>query len=316
MKKLILFVAHLIVVASCSAQQLSNTDKKTLAQKEDSLKSYALDLIQNINAQNRFAADSTFTKMFVRALKTNHAFDYPFDSLITISKIYPPDSSFRIFTWQLVVNDDVIRQHGAIQMKTANGNLKLFPLIDKSDIIVHPSDTVSNNMGWMGAIYYRIVQHQSGRQRYYTLLGYDENNQRSNRKIIEVLQFVNDAPVFGGAFFNFSKDTVKHPSMSRYIMEYKKSTGARLTYDDNLGMIIFDHLISESNEPAKKFTLIPDGDYEGFKWNNGQWLHVDKVFNQVTPEGFAPAPNPVKDEQGKTIEGKLQDNTNKKKTGL
>jgi hypothetical protein len=160
--------------------------------------------------------------MFVRALKTNHAFDYPFDSLITISKIYPPDSSFRIFTWQLVVNDDVIRQHGAIQMKTADGSLKLFPLIDKSDIIVHPSDTVSNNMGWMGAIYYRIVQHQSGRQRYYTLLGYDENNQRSNRKIIEVLQFVNDAPVFGGAFFNFSKDTVKHPSISRYIMEYKK----------------------------------------------------------------------------------------------
>ncbi len=308
MKKIILFAAHLVLVAICTAQHISAADKKTLQQKEDSLKSHALDLIQNINAQNRFAADSTFTKMFVRALKINHAFDYPFDSLITISKLYPPDSSFRIFTWQLVVNDDVIRQHGAIQMKTADGSLKLFPLIDKSDIMLHPSDTVSNNMGWMGAVYYRMVQTQTVGQRYYTLLGYDENNLRSNRKIIEVLHFADGAPVFGGAFFNFSKDIEKHPAISRYIMEYKKSTGARLNYDEQLGMIIYEHLISETNEPAKKFTLIPDGDYEGFKWTNGQWLHVDKVFNQVTPEGFAPSPNPVKDEQGNTIEGKLKDN--------
>jgi hypothetical protein len=96
--------------------------------------------------------------------------------------------------------------------------------------------------------------------------------------------------------------------MSRYIMEYKKSTGARLTYDENLGMIVFEHLESESNEPKKKWTLIPDGDYEGFKWNNGQWVHVEKVFNQVTPEGKEPVPSPVKDAQGNTDEDKLKNN--------
>src|SRR5690606_40572592 len=55
-----------------------------------------------------------------------------FDSLITISKLSPKDSSFKIFTWQLVINDNLVRQHGAIQMKTNDGSLKLFPLIDKS----------------------------------------------------------------------------------------------------------------------------------------------------------------------------------------
>jgi hypothetical protein len=36
-----------------------------------------------------------------------------------------------------------------------------------------------------------------------------------------------------------------------------------------------DHLISETDEPEKKFTYVPDGDYEAFRWQNGQWVHVD-----------------------------------------
>ena len=118
---------------------------------------------------------------------------------------------------------------------------------------------------WIGAIYYKIIQTKKGDQNLYTLLGYDENNIRSNRKVIEVLHFNNDEPEFGGRYFNFDHDSLKLPMISRFIMEYKKSAGARLTYDDNLNMIVFEHLESESNEPNKKWTLIPDGDYEGFK---------------------------------------------------
>jgi hypothetical protein len=65
-----------------------------------------------------------------------------------------------------------------------------------------------------------------------------------------------------------------------------------------LGMIIMEHLESENNEPTKKWTYIPDGDYEGFKWKNGKWIHVEKVFNQVTEEGKEPIPSPIKDAQG------------------
>ena len=99
-------------------------------------------------------------------------------------------------------------------------------------------------------------------------------------------------------------------------MEYKKNAGARLTYDEDLSMIIFEHLESETSEPTKKWTYIPDGDYEGFKWKNGKWVHVNKVFNQVTPEGKVPVPNPIKDADGNTDENKLQDNIPKEKTAV
>jgi hypothetical protein len=81
-------------------------------------------------------------------------------------------------------------------MKTNDGSLKLIPLIDKSDVTINQADTIADNFGWMGAVYYRIVQTSYQNKNYYTLLGYDENNIRSNKKIIEVLTFENDKPIF------------------------------------------------------------------------------------------------------------------------
>ena len=308
MKQLFLLTFFSIYALFVTAQGLSTEDRRLLQQKEDSMETHALKIIQGITPTERFNADSVFTKMLVRALKTKHSFNYPFESFQTISKLYAPDSSFRIFTWQLVINESTVRQHGAIQMKTKDGTLKLFPLIDKSDVTLNQADTLANNMGWIGAVYYRMVQTRNDNQNFYTLLGYDENNIRSNRKIIEVLQFTDGEPVFGGRHFSFEEDSVSRPAIGRYILEYKKNAGARLTYDDELKMIIFEHLESETNEPTKKWTFIPDGDYEGFKWKNGRWVHIEKVFDQVTPEGKEPVPNPVKDEEGNTLEERLQNN--------
>ena len=293
MKKLIVLLVLSFSCPALFAQGISKADLKTLKQKEDSLKDHAVKIIQGINADDRFNSDSTFTRMLVRALKTPNSFRYPFDSLQTVSVLYSPDSVFRIFTWQLVINENIIRQHGAIQMKTYDGSLKLFPLIDKSDVTTNVADTVGNNYGWIGAIYYKIILKRSGNKNYYTLLGYDENNIRSSRKMIEVLDFVNDEPIFGGRYFSYEEDAVFKTSHSRYIMEFKKEAGPRLTYDPDLDMIIVEHLVSESNEPKKKWTLVGDGDYEGFKWKNGKWVHVEKVFNMVTPDGQAPVPVPV-----------------------
>jgi hypothetical protein len=86
---------------------------------------YVSKLTQGVSAGDRFTADSLFTKMFVRALLTRNSFYYRFDSLESISRLYSPDSSFRIFTWQVVINENIVRQHGAIQMRTGDGQPKI-----------------------------------------------------------------------------------------------------------------------------------------------------------------------------------------------
>ncbi|MEO6405810.1 MAG: hypothetical protein ABIY51_09400 [Ferruginibacter sp.] len=292
MKILTAILLLITISTQLFAQRMNATEAQALGRKEDSLKVYAEKIIQGINPSDRLLADSLFTKTFVRALKINHSFSYPFDSLNTISKLYAPDSSFRIYSWQMVINENVIRQHGAIQMRTKDGSLKLIPLIDKSDITIKQADTIANNMGWMGAVYYKIIQTKYLNHNYYTLLGFDENNIRSTKKIIEILDIINGEPKFGGRLFNINKPGFTN-SIARYVMEYKKDASPRLTWDEDLNMIVMEHLISQSNEPNKKFTLVGDGDYEAFKWVNGKWSYLSKLYDQVTPEGKPPVPTPL-----------------------
>ncbi len=291
----IVFFLLLCFSSSINAQiKFERNTLSYLKQKEDSLSKLGRQIVADEEVAVRFRSDSQFTRILVRALRVPHSFHFPFDSLVTISRLYAPDSAFRIFTWQVSKDEDVHRRHGAIQMKTADGSLKLFPLIDRSIIIKNQEDTITNHEWWIGAIYYKIVLKKHNNKTYYTLLGYDENSIRSTKKRIEVMSFdAKGNPVFGGQFFAFDQDTLKKPSQSRFSIEYKKNGNARIIYDDELDMLIYDHLISESNEPAKKYTYIPDGDYEGFKWVNGKWQHIEKVFNQKLEDGQAPVVKPV-----------------------
>lgn len=260
------------------------------------MKTYAFDIVNARGAAERFRADSVFTKMLVRALKEPHSFSYPFDSLKTISRLYAPDSSFRIFTWQVIKDESTFRRHGAIQMNTKDGSLLLYPLLDKTSLLNNINHTTTTNKNWVGAIYYRIIENNFNGKKYYTLFGYDENNLRSTKKRIEVLHFdEQERPIFGGPFFSFEKDETPKPVQTRFSIEYKKDGNASIRYDDEMKMIIYDHLISENNQPEKKFTYIPDGDYEGFKWENGKWVHVNKVFTFKLQDGQAPVEKPVKE---------------------
>ena len=290
---LITFIC-ILVFSDIRGQRPANADMAMIRQKEDSLREVASRIVMSREAADRFRSDSLFTRMLVRALKIPYSFNYPFDSIIHISKLYSPDSVFRIFTWQVVRDENLNRRHGAIQVRTSDGSLKLFPLIDRTQVISHPIDTVTNNEWWIGSIYYKIIHKKNNNADYYTLLGYDENTMKSTKKRIEVLTF--DAagkPVFGGPYFSFEEDSVRKPMQTRFWIEYKKEGNARLQFDEEMDMIIFDHLISENNEPDKKYTYIPDGDYEGFKWKNGKWVHINKVFNFALKDGEAPVIAPL-----------------------
>ena len=308
MHKFLLASLILLCVSASYAQKIQPADMKVLRKKEDSLKVLAVKIIQGETSAERFSADSQFTKIFVRALKVNNSFHYRFDSLISISKLSPPDSSFKIFTWQMIINDNVVRQHGAIQMRTSDGSLKLFPLIDKSGVTVEPEDTVANNYGWIGAVYYTLIQKDAGARRFYTLLGFDEFGGESNKKIIEVLRFENGEPIFGGPYFSMPGGSFTTQVKKRFIMEYKKNASPRLIYDADQDLIVFGHLVSETGEIQRRSSYIPDGEYDGLKWMAGQWVQIRDVGPSKS-DTRRQVPVPIRDENGNIDDSKLKDNS-------
>lgn len=303
MRSIFVCVCLLFTVVA-DAQKIARADLAWLQRfEEDSIKPPSRQMVFDTVPGRRFSADSAFVKRFVRALKTNNSFYYPFDSVTTISKIYPQDSSFRIFTWELQRDEGYYRQQGAIQMKTADGSLKLFPLLDQSDFSPNPENEVRGPQNWVGAIYYEIVTKEFKGKKYYTLFGLDDNDFVSTRKWADILTFnAEGKPVFGAGLFDYKDDGIKPPQpVSRFLLEFKKDAKARLVYDPDLDAIVFDHLTSETKESAKKFTLIPDGTYEGFTWKNGKWVHVDDIFANTPTDNKVPTPQPLYDANGRPI---------------
>ena len=311
MKKPVLFFFLLLFLAAGSQAQVSKispTDLKKLHKQEDSLKNLVKNVIIDSFTAGRMRSDSQFVKTLVRGLLVKNSFYYPFDSVRGIGKVYAPDSSFRIITWQLAFDDYYCRQRGAIQFRTQDGSLKLVPLRDYSEFAEDPMDSIRNKDTWIGAVYYNIIQTKHNGKNYYTLFGFDQHSVRSNKKWIEVLTFDSrNMPVFGGKYFSFEKDSIKRAAQFRFSIEYKKEASTTVNFDPELNMILIDHLVSESDEPDLAYTFIPDGDYEGFKWENGKWMHIDKVFHEKLEDGQAPIPDPLRDGSDNADAQKLKD---------
>lgn len=290
------------------AQHLGPEQQKAFETREDSLKHFAFNIVNADTAEQRFRADSQFIRSLVRTLRLPNSFYYPFDSLETISRLYAPDSSFRIFTWQFKKDTDLYLQEGAIQMNQPDGSLKLYPLFDVSMFTAKPLDSVRSRHNWIGAIYYRIILKTYEGRKYYTLLGFDDYSESSNKKWMEVLTFGPDGePRFGGPYFSFMEDSAHRHMQYRFNIEYKKEATTRFNYDPEMDMVVYDHLTPEGDEPKKKDTYVPDGDFEAFQWKDGRWVHIDKkLFAFKLKDGEFPMQAKVLDDQGTIDEKQLQ----------
>ncbi|WP_460567383.1 hypothetical protein [Flaviaesturariibacter terrae] len=321
MKKPVLFVLVLIAIGSSAlqAQKIASADLKVLRAKEDTLKELARHIYTDTLASGRLRSDSQFVKTLIRGLQVKHSFLFPFDEVMGVSKLYAPDSSFRIFTWQVTIPTVQARKRGAIQMRTADGSLRLIPLRDVTEFTEFAEDSVRDRTNWIGAVYYNLIKTTWAGKPYYTLFGIDDRGFSVKRKWIEVLTFDEAGqPRFGGDYFDFSQDTVARRQHNRFEIAYKREANVAANWDEDQKLILFDHLVSETGQTDLPYTMVPDGDSEGFKWEKGKWVHIDKVFHYkvdmtgVDPLlGKPPVGDPILDAKGNINEDKLQQHTDK-----
>lgn len=261
--------------------------------------------------ENRIAAAEKFNETLKKTLQQKTSFNYPFEALETVSILYPADSTFRIFTWQLYVNKNNYRYGGIIQMNNTD-NL-LFPLVDQSEEIatydlefdvLGPSD-------WYGAVYFNIKDYDTPEGKKYLLFGFDGFQFFNKRKLVEAFYFDETGqPVFGAPAFAKTAEGYEASTKNRLYLEYSAEVAARLNYDSALEMIILDNLISmRSPYKGAGNVNIPDGSYIGYQLKNGVWEHVEKVFSLVSEKPPAPRrvfneKNSQKDIFGKAARGK------------
>ncbi len=302
MKKILLFALLCSLATGAFAQNkkkaagaLSKEGITTLAALEDTLGVLGYAVVNDSAADMRFLACRALITTLVRGLKTENSFKYPFEQLKMLSIQAPPDSSFRLFTWQLFVDDSTYRYFGAIQMNTRE--LTLFPLIDRSfEMTSVEFDELSADR-WYGCLYYNIVPFQvSKKERKYLLFGFDGFSFFNRRKVIDVLSFdETGTPVFGAEVFDKpvpqgAGRPLPAQQQKRVVIEYASESNVRCNYDNQYKMVIYDHLIPVPANFHSGIAYVTDGSYEGYKLEKGRWKYVEKVFNDYNETPVRPEP--------------------------
>lgn len=294
------FVEKIDAQPKKAAQSFTKKDLEKLAAAGDSLQILGKTMLLDSVGDHRFAACHQILPLLKSALSIKNSFNYKFSEAKTISIQYPADSSFRIFTWQLFVDDSTYKYYGGIQ--TAGKDGSFYPFNDRSDDLDDACFEALSPEKWYGALYYRITELDGREGKKYLLYGFDAYRFFEKRKILDVLTFRDGKPVFGAPVFNRSIASARGVPEMRLILTYSAETNVSLNFDEEYGMILFDHLIAAQSPFENGITNVPDGSYEGFKIKNGKLEYVTKVFNDSQEE--APRPKPVLDtRKGKSIFG-------------
>jgi hypothetical protein len=201
------------------------------------------------------------------ALTKPGAMDYTWTRLSRIGVKTSDDERIRIFSWHMMDDQDNYRYSCYIQVRLKKEKMALFALQDnqKPQRSVYRSDQATDD--WYGKLYYGIVTKKVKRKTYYTLLGLDFNNSRSNIKSVEVMTITRNKPRFEQEmFFNGSE------RVDRVVLEYSNQVAITARYEPMLDMITFDHLVPLHPIYENNYEFYgPDGSFDGLKFDKGTW---------------------------------------------
>jgi hypothetical protein len=273
-KRLAFWGTLFLSVLGTRAQDLDSLYKDSIRNYEYQLEGLSNNIINGADENERITSCYYFIQTLKEALKVPTSFDYEFTTLKTVSMLKPDNDAFRVFTWNLLLDSGKYRYFGAIQMNNTD-SLVLYGLYDSSeynkDIIYGQFD----NRHWMGALYYQIHHYKWKRQDYYITFGWDGQDARTNRKIIDVLWFdENNKPQFGKEIFNFEGDV-----QSRIIFDFSDRAAMLCRYDKNEKAIVYANLVPINPMLQGRYeNYVPDGTYDFLRFEKGSWRQDKQLF--------------------------------------
>jgi len=211
------------------------------------------------------------------ALGMDGAMDFPWSGLDRIGVVTSDDRQVRVFTWHVMDDPDTFRYFGYIQVAGRKGSCEVFPLENngKPQRGLYNVDQTAEN--WFGKLYYGIVSRKVKRRTYYTLLGMDFNDSRSNMKFVEMFTIRWNRPRFETKCFSNTRQLV-----DRVVLEYSDQVAISVRYNPQLEMIVYDHLVPLHPLYENQFEYYgPDGSFDGLKFEDGIWILQEDVDARI-----------------------------------
>lgn len=263
MKQLLFLALFAFCTLAASAQNMAKMNAW-----QDSLILLSNQMYNSASDAERMDSNFKFVKTLVSSLKETNAFFYGFQQLKNISILNSPDNAFRIFSWNIPLEDGSYLYYGSIQYQGAT--LKLTPFLDKTFEIKAVDTATLQPNNWYGAQYYDIIKLSA---QHYILLGWKGHHADYSKKIIEILALSPQGEVFFGA-----PVFTDNPEARRKIFSYTKQASMYLKYNRNLNRIEFDHIVPA--DPSLKMNYKyygPDLTFDGYRIKDNKLDFIENI---------------------------------------
>ena len=215
--------------------------EKEIDQKQIEL--LASQLLSNILDEEKLEINLQLKEIIQNELTKEAAFSFKFDKVKSVSILTPPDSSFRIFNWQIAYSDGTHSYECGILKRNSDQTKEFYFLSETNRTDIDLEKFIANREEWVGALYYEIIEKKNRFQSYYTLLAWEGNDLLVNKKFIDVLWFNKAGEIqFGAPIFKSNTST-----KNRVVFKFGGQNSMRLLSRPSINRILFDHLSPPSS---------------------------------------------------------------------
>ncbi len=276
--------------------------QKDFAAHEDSLKRMMRRIIEPEHDFERLAINYEFKTYLEKVLQKEGSFQYPFDSLVVVSRLKAPDESFRIISWYVPLQDGKFEYFGFFQSLLHSGEgYQLFILTDKASQMTEPQFETLDHENWYGAYYTDLIHKTHRRNDYYLLLGWRGDNPLTRKRLLEPIRVMGRGrPSFGQPVFRY--DNNRH---RRVIFEYSAKASMVMRYESFVleqsrrpqDIIIFDRMAPSHSFMRGNYQFyVPETNiFDAFMFEDGNWIFVPDVDARNPRRTPPPRPAPPGD---------------------
>lgn len=316
--RILVWLAVVFIYADAYGQRRNEVVQ---APDSDSLEMFSRIIWNGANDYVRLEANENFKRKLLDVIRREGSINWAFDSVPALSVMGDKNLKFRIYTWMVPLTNDKYEHFGIISIfNNKSGQYKITELVDVKKEHPDIERLVLKGSNWYGATYYQIIETKYQGEQVYTLLGYDGNNELSQKKVVEILTInQRDEPVWGKlifrgygknskrAIFEYSDQAVMKVKyeektyivVTRKVKKKKPRRGQQMNNDDAIQadkkvikvktkhamIIVFDRLQPLRPELEGQFQFyVPEVNViDGFVFENGKWKII-KDIQQPKPD--------------------------------
>ena len=207
--------------------------------------------------------------------KDEHDFLSDFKEIKNLSVIKSDDDYIYILSWAVQFSKKKLQYFGFLKFYNRNrGEYYVDEMLDNLDVKGNFQNKKVVPEAWYGALYYKIITIKYKGERHYVLLGWDGNDDFTNKKLIDILYLEDDdTPIFGKEIIEYEGQTI-----SRLVFEYGERVSMSLSYDEKSKQIIWDHLSPSKQELKGHYEYYgPDLSFDALLFDKGIWKYIPDI---------------------------------------